>query len=248
MNTQSLHNVGLTDGEIKIYIALTKLGEAKKTALAKESGVSSSKVYEICERLEKKGLIGHIIKDNIKVFTSMEPSFLLDYFEKKSKDFEKQKKELENLIPSLSKLKNKEQTNATLFQGIKAIKHFFLNILKELKKGDEYYVVGVNYGSNHPSLRAFFESFHRQRVQKGITVNMLVNESARDKLVQATLKKSSIKFLPNYMLSNMIILFYKNKSFIFFLTEDAIGFEIHNTEIAQGFKSYFDAFSKIAKE
>lgn len=49
-------------------------------------------------------------------------------------------------------------------------------------------------------------------------------------------------------MSNMIILFYKNKSFIFFLAKDAIGLLIENKEVTKGFKSYFDAFWKLAKK
>jgi hypothetical protein len=45
----------------------------------------------------------------------------------------------------------------------------------------------------------------------------------------------------------MIILFYKNKSFIFFLAKDAVGLLMENEEVSKGFKSYFDAFWKIAK-
>ena len=54
MDKKILHDIGLSEGEIKVYLALLKLGLAKKTELANGSGVSSSKVYEICNRLQKK--------------------------------------------------------------------------------------------------------------------------------------------------------------------------------------------------
>ncbi len=76
---------------------------------------------------------------------------------------------------------------------------------------------------------------------------MLVNNDAKDILVKTVHAKSEIKYLPQYLMSNMIILFYKNKSFIFFLAKDAVGLLIENEEVAKGFKSYFDAFWKIAK-
>ena len=59
---------------------------------------------------------------------------------------------------------------------------------------------------------------------------------------------AEIKYLPQYLMSNMIILFYKNKSFIFFLAEDAVGLLIENKEVAKGFQSYFDAFWKLAEK
>jgi len=77
---------------------------------------------------------------------------------------------------------------------------------------------------------------------------MLVNNDAKDILVKTIHAKSEIRYLPQYLMSNMMILFYKNKSFIFFLAKDAIGLLIENEEIANGFNSYFNAFWKIAKK
>jgi sugar-specific transcriptional regulator TrmB len=247
MDKQILREIGLSEGEIKVYLALLKIGEAKKTELAKESGVSSSKIYEICSRLQKKGIVGTILKEKKTHFQAMEPKRLLDFFNEKTAKIENQKKELEKAIPMLESFSKIQENKAVLYEGLNAIKNFYRNILEELKRGEEYYVIGVNYGENIPGVKEFFESFHNQRAKKGIKVKMLVNSDAKDILVKTIHSKSEIKYLPQYLMSNMIILFYKNKAFIFFLAKDAIGLLVENEEVAKGFKSYFDAFWKIAK-
>jgi sugar-specific transcriptional regulator TrmB len=247
MDKQILREIGLSEGEIKIYLALLKLGEAKKTELAKESGVSSSKIYEICNRLQKKGIVGTILKDNKTNFQAMEPKRLLDFFNEKTAKIEDQKKELEKAIPMLENFSKVQKNKAVLYEGLNAIKNFYRNILEELKQGDEYCVIGLNYGDDIPGVKEFFENYHRQRVKKGIKIKMLVNNDAKDLLVKTIHSKSEVRFLPQYLVSNMIILFYKNKNFIFFLSKDAIGLLIENKEVTNGFKSYFDAFWKIAK-
>jgi sugar-specific transcriptional regulator TrmB len=247
MDKQMLREIGLSEGEIKVYLALLKIGEAKKTELAKESGVSSSKIYEICSRLQKKGIVGTIIKDKKTHFQAMEPKRLLDFFNEKTSKIENQKKELEKVIPLLENYSKMQDNKAVLYEGLNAIKNFYRNILEELKKGEEYCVIGVNYGDSLPGIREFFENFHNQRAKKGIKVKMLVNKDTKDILVKTIHSKSEIKYLPQYLMSNMIILFYKNKSFIFFLAKDTVGLLIENAEVSKGFKSYFDAFWKIAK-
>ena len=237
-----------TKGEIKVYLALLKLGEAKKTELAKHAGVSSSKVYEICSRLQKKGIVGTILKDNKTHFQAMEPKRLLDFFNDKTARIEYQRKELEKAIPLLEDYSKIQENKAVLYEGLNAIKNFYRNILEELKRGEEYYVIGVNYGENIPGVKEFFENYHNQRAKKGIKVKMLVNSDAKDILVKTIHSKSEIKYLPQYLMSNMIILFYKNKSFIFFLAKDAVGLLIENEEVSKGFKSYFEAFWKLAKK
>ena len=247
MDKQILREIGLSEGEIKVYLALLKTGEAKKTELAKHAGVSSSKVYEICSRLQKKGIVGTILKDNKTHFQAMEPKRLLDFFNEKTAKIENQKKELEKAIPILENLSKTQENKAVLYEGINAIKNFYKNILEELKTGEEYHVIGVNYGDDLPGVKEFFENYHRQRAKNGIKVKMLVNIDAKNALVKTIHAKSEIRYLPQYLMNNMIILFYNNKSFIFFLAKDAIGLLIENKEVTMGFKTYFDAFWKIAK-
>lgn len=248
MDKQILREIGLSEGEIKIYLALLRIGEAKKTELAKESGVSSSKIYEVCSKLQKKGVIGTIVKDKKTHFQAMEPKRLLDFFNEKTAKIEQQKKELEKAIPVLENYSQIQDSKAVMYEGLPAIKNFFRSILEELQKGDEYYVIGVNYGNSLPGIKEFFENYHKQRAEKGIKVKMLVNGDAKEILVKTSLEKSEIRYLPQYLMSNMIILFYKQKSFIFFLAKDAPGMLIENEEVTKGFKTYFDAFWKIAKK
>tara|TARA_Y100000310_G_C20670177_1_gene809813 strand:+ start:1988 stop:2734 length:747 start_codon:yes stop_codon:yes gene_type:complete len=248
MDKQILREIGLSEGEIKVYLTLLKLRAAKKTELAKQAGVSSSKIYEICGRLQKKGIVGTIVKDKKTHFQAMEPSRLMDFFNEKSAKLEYQKKELERAIPELERFTKLRENKAVLYEGLSAIKNFYKNILEELEKGDEYYVIGVNYGDILLGVEEFFENYHRQRVKKGIKVKMLVNSNVKNTLVKTIHTKSEIRYLPQYLMSNMIVLFYKNKSFIFFLAKDAVGLLIENKEVTKGFKSYFEAFWKIARK
>jgi sugar-specific transcriptional regulator TrmB len=247
MDKQILREIGLSEGEIKVYLALLKIGVAKKTELAKQAGVSSSKIYEICSKLQNKGVVGTILKNNKKHFQAMEPSRLMDFFNDKTARIETQKKELEKAIPFLENYSKTQDNKAILYEGLNAIKNFYKNMLEELRKGEEYSVIGVNYGESLPGVREFFENFHRQRAKKGIKVKMLVNNDAKNILVKTIHSNSEIKYLPQYLMSNMIILFYKNKSFIFFLAKEAVGLLIENAEVSKGFKSYFNAFWKLAK-
>ena len=66
MEITKLKKIGLTQGEIKVYLALIKHGAQTKSHLAIKADVSSSKVYEIAERLIKKGLVSSFTKNKIK--------------------------------------------------------------------------------------------------------------------------------------------------------------------------------------
>lgn len=249
MDSKLLNEIGFTEGETKVYLALISLGTTKTGPLAAKAGVSSSKVYKILDRLIKKGIVGYITKGKVKYFSALEPKRILEYINKKEQELENKRKQVENILPELElqlkKSKNKNQ--AVIYEGFKAIKNFYLNILDELKSGETYYVLGLSYGEDKQGTREFFQNYHTQRSKKNIKVKMLVNHDAKEKLVKATHLKSEIKYLPQYLITNMTIVFYKNKAFMFFLTEEPIGFLMINEEAVKSFKTYFDTFWKIAK-
>ena len=64
----SLEQLGLSKGEGKVYLALFDLKEGTKYSIAKEAGVSASKVYEILDKLIKKGLVSTILQNQVKHF------------------------------------------------------------------------------------------------------------------------------------------------------------------------------------
>jgi len=250
MNTKIFQDIGLTEGETKVYLALLRLGQTKTGALAKKAEVSSSKVYKILDRLEKKGLAGHIIKSKVKYYNAMEPNRVLEYIEDKQTQLEAKKEQVKKILPELEMERTLAgaKTEAVIYDGLKAIYNFYRGILDELKQGEKYYVLGATYGVDLPGIRAFFHNFHKQRIQKKIIVKMLANYDTKETLVKTTNKHSEVKFLPQYLNSNMSFVFYKDKTFIFMLTREPKGFLIQSKEMVNNMKSYFDTLWKIAKK
>ncbi len=249
MDPHLLQDIGLTAGEAKVYLALLALGTTTTGPLAAKAGVSSSKVYKILDRLIKKGLVGHVTRGKIKYFSAFEPKRILEYIEEKENTLHHEKTAIQMLLPQLelAHKRAKEKSQALIYEGFKAIKNFYLGILDELHPDETYYVIGAGYGKESPGVKEFFQNFHTQRAKKKIGVKMLANFDVKGKLVHATSLHSEIRFLPQYLITDMSIIFYKHKAFIFFLTEEPIGFLMINEEAVKSFKTYFDTFWKIAK-
>jgi len=250
MNTELLREIGLTDSEIKAYLALLELGSATAGPIIEKSKVTSSKIYEILERLMQKGLVNFVIKSKTRYYDTQSPSRLKEYLQEKKRTIQEQEIEIEKLIPQLEIKRElaKNKNEASIHKGIKAIKNFYLNILDELNPGDEYFVLGANYGDHAMGIRSFFHKYHQQRADKKIKLNMLVNSDTRGTLVETTALNSEVCYLPPHLMSNMTTVFYKNKAFIFFLTSEPTGFLIESKEVVDGFRSYYDTFKKIAKK
>ena len=75
MDLTKLSKIGLTKGEIKVYLALIKHSSQSKTHLAIKANVSSSKVYEIAEKLNIKNLEDRIKQNNIsEIILALNPT------------------------------------------------------------------------------------------------------------------------------------------------------------------------------
>ncbi len=57
MNNKLLEEIGLTKGEISVYLALLKIGETTTGKIIEEAQISSGKIYEILDKLIKKGMV-----------------------------------------------------------------------------------------------------------------------------------------------------------------------------------------------
>lgn len=248
MNEKLLQEIGLTEGETKVYFALVKLGLTKSGPLAKESGVSYSKVYKIIEKLEKKGIVGHVLKGEVKYFQATNPNRIIEYIEEKEKALEDKKKQVAKMIPEILNYLSKSgnSSEAAIYDGFKGAANLFKTMLDELNKGEEYYVIGATYGEVK-GLRDFFYKHHLRRAEKGIRLKMLANSEVKGNIEPTTKKIAEIKYLPQYLMTKMEIVFYKDKSFIILWTESPVAFLIKNAEASKSFKQYFDFLWKIAK-
>jgi len=162
----------------------------------------------------------------------------------------KKRLQVEKLIPELElkQKSSKQKTEATLYEGFGSIKNFFKSILDDLSAGESYHVLGAAYGEKKGGVKAFFQNFHTERAKKKIKVKMLANYDVKNALVKATGLVSEIRFLPKYLVTDMSVVFYKNKTFIFFLTEEPKGFLMEDENAVKSFKTYFDVMWKLASK
>lgn len=249
MDLKLLEDIGLTKGETKVYLSLLHLGSTKTGPLAKDAKVSSSKVYKILDRLENKGLAGHVIKGKVKYFSAMNPKRILEYIEIKEKEFNERKTLIKDLLPKLEieqKL-SQNKSDATVYEGFNGVTNLFRSVIDELKPGDKYYVLGAKY-ADISGIRSFFYNHHMRRAKKKIKLYMLANIETKGNLEKTTAKYSEIRYLPEYLMSNIQILFYNSTALIIVWASNPIAFKIQNAETVDGFRKYFETFWKIAKK
>ena len=246
MRVDILEEIGLTHSEIKVYLALLELGSTTTGKIVDKSKVASSKIYEILDKLMQKGLVSFIVKSGVKYFEAAPPERIMDYMTRKEKKVIEQKTELQKLLPELElkRALSKYKSEATIFKGIEGAKTAFEDVLKTLKKGDEYYVLGATTPAK-PLLR-FLRHYHEKRSKKGIRVKLLFTEQGRTFAERIKdLPNTQIKFAPANLFASSFALMYKDKTLITVATaKDITLFRIENKEVTDSFKSQFELLWK----
>jgi len=243
-----LRGIGLTDSEIKVYLALLELGESSKGPIVEKSGVASSKIYELLGKLTEKGLVSTVIKSGVKYYESAPASRILDYMRDKEKKLVEQEEELKKIIPYLESRRLVEMvgTEVQVFKGMKGAETAFNDILKELKKGEEYTVMGISKFTPH--FKLFIEKFHKKRASEGIKCKIIVNELAKD--IGKELKKNKltkVRYLRKELFTPVVFIIYNNKTLIS-IGLDEVFITIKSKNLTEGMKAYAEYLWEIAKE
>ena len=72
-----LEEIGLTQNETKVYLALNELGMSTISPIVQKAQITNSKIYITLDKLIKKGLVSHVLINNIKRYKTANPQRLL---------------------------------------------------------------------------------------------------------------------------------------------------------------------------
>jgi len=249
MDTSSLKEAGLTEGEIKVYLALLELGSSTTGPIIEKSRIARSIIYQILEKLMQKGLVSVITKEKTKYFQAAEPNKILEYIDERREKFEETKKVIENLLPELElKQKLAKKSEVSMYIGFKGIRTANEKIYTKMKRGETLYYLGVPaYQPKEQHL--YWMKDHLIRVKHGIKVKILFNKDTNPEILKNrnSYKGSEVRYMPTDIKTPALFGIYKDTVLIMLQAPTAIAVEIVNQDIADSFKSYFDEFWKRSK-
>ncbi|EKD48276.1 MAG: transcriptional regulator TrmB [uncultured bacterium] len=130
MHTSDLEDLGLTEEESKVYLALLELGSSYVSVIAKKAGVHRVSCYHTLGNLVDKGLVSTFTKNRMKFFAIENPKILVNKLEEK---YAKAKKLLPELLSITNTLVYKPKIQ--YYEGLEGVKNIFeetLNADKEL--------------------------------------------------------------------------------------------------------------------
>ena len=251
MDTEPLKKLGLTDGEIKVYLSLIRLGETTSGPLVDESGVSVSKVYSILDRLAKKGLASHIVKRKTKYFKAADPNRLIVYIQEKEAELKEQENKIKEMVPLLQIEGETAITaeTAQVYEGMRGLQTARERTLKIMKEGDEMWIIGIARTPYEGTMTPYFRDYHKRRYTKKIRCRYIYNEYARNPYGETSTKYplSEVRYMPEGLITHAWMEIYADTVTIGINKGKSFSVVIQNQEVANSFKIYAQLLWSMTK-
>ncbi len=247
MEERALEKIGLTRGEVKVYLTLLRIGQTTTGKIIDESQLSSGKIYEILNRLIRKGLVSFVIKDKTKYFEAASPKMILQHIKDKEDELKRNEQKIESILPDLIKIQKlkKEAYITTIYKGLKGVRSAVSDTVDDLSSGDEILAAGIQ-SEKDPAQNRFWKKWHKERIRKGIRCRIIFSDSGTEyyKLFKK-MRLTEVKVLPSLVFTTIDVM--KNKVLVFTYKEEASVVVIENLEIADKFREIFNILWSIAK-
>ena len=80
---ETLKEIGFSQNESRVYLALLELGSSNVGKIAQKSGVHRTNVYDALKNLSKRGLVSSVLKGNIRFYEGIDPGNLINLLKEK---------------------------------------------------------------------------------------------------------------------------------------------------------------------
>lgn len=227
---EALKEMSLNDKEIKVYLALLKLGQNTVNEISKEADLNRVTCYDILKSLLEKGYVSYVIKSGVKYFESVEPSKFLDELKLKQEKMQEIMPELELIKKSLL-----EKPDIETYEGINGLKSIFNDILKENKQADF-----IGAPKMLDALEFYFPHFIKQKRKQNIFSRVITEDckEMHNYKKKAPKKYINMKFI-NKKIEITKIIYGSKVAFLTFDKENSIGILINHKEITNSERNMF---------
>src|SRR3989344_5997298 len=138
-----LKDIGLSDKEAAVYVALLSFDKAQVTEIAEKAKIKRPTTYVILESLEKKGLVSEPNIGKKTYYLAEPPEKLALFVERQIHSLEENKKSLDIIVPQLKGIQREkgEKPVVQFFEGKEGVLSSNYDTFSEKIDGEPAYIV-----------------------------------------------------------------------------------------------------------
>jgi sugar-specific transcriptional regulator TrmB len=232
-----LQEIGLSEKEAQVYLALLQVDNESIQDLAKRSGINRTTVYPVLETLENKGLVSEVQVGKKVHYEAAPPERLETFVERQKVVLQERSERLKDVIPQIKSVQREEGERPVIkfFEGrdgaISAYEEFY-SFDDSISK-DGYFILNSDLLSQVFTEKEF-EKFRKIRQGKNINATVIYNRQNGPKEFENT---ENQKHIPSEYLITTDIAVVDDKVIISTLGETISSMLIKSKDIADTLRS-----------
>jgi sugar-specific transcriptional regulator TrmB len=203
MNIQdTLLKIGLSEKEIKVYLALLKRGRATPSMLAKLTKINRPTIYNVVKSLSSLGIVAEDVGAKTLYATPLPPVALQKVLERSRRELDEKKNLIEQAIGELSRITIGTQYSVPKIQfvqedGLLDFLHQNIGKWQQAALNADGVIWGFQDKSFATEFSAWIESGWKTKESKSTKyqTRFLTNESDFEKKIAKKFSNRSVKFL-----------------------------------------------------
>lgn len=238
---KQLEQLGLSEKEAKVYLALLEVGEATPQELSARSGINRATTYVILENLKKQDLVRSFNRQKKLFFALENPLQILEMLYQNKKKLSDKIEVAKRIMPELEMLARltSERAKVKFYEGKEGIVMIQQEVFRSKPK-EVYNIWNINImAKEFPP----HDGDHRRRNDPFIKKrkSIAVYDAKKEIPKMPLFKNEERKYLPDSKFpfkSELVI--YNHKVILVAANDKFLAVVIDNKDIAEGLKSLFE--------
>jgi sugar-specific transcriptional regulator TrmB len=136
---QLLLKLNLNEKETVLFLTLVKLGKAGVSAIARESSITRTHIYDIVQNLVEKGLVSEVEERGIKTYEAVGHAGLLAFVSREQKQLQNIEKKIAEAASEFNALQvgTQQKTKVRFFDGVEGIKSIYQEVERDVEASTE---------------------------------------------------------------------------------------------------------------
>lgn len=237
---ETLQNIGLSDKEARVYLALLELKEALPSTVARWAAIKRPTAYVVLQDLQQRGLVSHVRRGKATYYSALHPNALLNVEQRKFSDFKQ-------TIPELVALHEQYATvpQLSVYEGHDGL----IQVMEDTLTAKTELYCWANITLAVSSLKDYYPTYIAKKVKRGLWVRGIVSADAMAQRFQerAAEELREVYLIPKerFPFKNEINIYDDKVAII--SHDDQMGVIIQNQNIADTQRSIFMFAFEYAK-
>ena len=236
-----LRQIGLTNYEAEVYLALLSHGQLSAYELAEKAGLYRQVTYDTLKRLMEKGFVSYVTEGKTKIFKAIEPRLITEFLQEKVSCYE-------HILPQLTRINDSSEQDLSVetYRGKNIIRIASRDIINRLKKtGGEVLCTAVDESVAFAKYRTILDQYERDMIKYRIKERVIIRKGSKGLFQKGTSKYRSVP--DKFFNSNPSQVYGDTVQIIIWGNPDHL-IIIRNKNVADAFRKQFELMWKSIKK